>query len=62
MVHKCTKFLYCKFLKFPIVTEAWNPAKKPGATSTKLPNLKLLSQSHMYFWNSILIYVKILST
>ena len=24
--HKCTKFLYCTFLKFPMGTEAWNPA------------------------------------
>ena len=24
--HRGTKFLCCKFLKFPMVTEAWNPA------------------------------------
>ena len=49
--HKCTKFLNRKFLKFTMVTEAWNPAScksqeldpAPEPKKTKLPDIKLLS-------------------
>ena len=50
-LHKCTKFLYCKFLKSPMATEAWNPAVRArsscGQKRAKLPNIKLLSQSRI---------------